>query len=306
MQHNRHSPGGAKSQISMRHGSLFSGMGGFDLAADWMGWENVFHCEIAPFPRRILTYYWPNAISYEDITQTDFSPHRGEIDILTGGFPCQPYSVAGERLGKEDDRHLWPQMLRAIREIGPRWVVGENVRGLVNWSQGLVFDEVHADLEAEGYEVQAFVLPACATNAPHRRDRVWFVGYANPDGLRSEYQLQARGQVSKKHIDRTGTTTDPDSQRLQGGEIFGVPKESETRSEKQPSRFIQSTWKEFPTQPPVCGRDDGFPEKLDGIAFSKWRGESIKGFGNAVVPQVVFQIYQAIADFESLPYTAIF
>ncbi|MCH6574357.1 MAG: DNA cytosine methyltransferase [Bacteroidetes bacterium] len=117
----------------MNHGSLFSGIGGFDLAAQWMGWENKFHCEINPFCRKILKYYWPRARTYEDIKQTNFSIWRGSIDILTGGFPCQPYSQAGKRLGKKDDRHLWPEMLRAIREIKPTWVVGENVYGLLNW-----------------------------------------------------------------------------------------------------------------------------------------------------------------------------
>ena len=146
----------------MNHGSLFSGIGGFDLAAEWMGWHNEFHCEWMPFPRKVLHHYWPNSKSYEDITKTDFSIHRGTIDILTGGFPCQPYSSAGKRLGKEDERHLWPDMLRAISEIKPTYVVGENVRGLTNWSGGLVFEEVCVDLESQGYEVQPILLPACA------------------------------------------------------------------------------------------------------------------------------------------------
>ena len=159
----------------MRHGSLFSGIGGFDLAAEWMGWENVFHCEWMPFPRQVLHHHFPNSISYEDITKTDFTIHRGTIDILTGGFPCQPYSSAGKRLGKEDERHLWPHMLRAIQEIKPTYVLGENVRGLTNWNGGVVFEEVCADLENCGYEVQPILLPACAVGAPHRRDRIWFV-----------------------------------------------------------------------------------------------------------------------------------
>lgn len=162
----------------MKHISLFSGQGGFDLAAEWMGWENIAHCEWNPFGQRILKYYWPNAKSYSDITTTSFLSHRGQCDILTGGFPCQPYSTAGKRLGKEDERHLWPHMLRAIREIRPRWVVGENVRGLISWNGGLVFDEVQADLEAEGYEVLPFLLPAVSVNAPHRRERIWFVAYS--------------------------------------------------------------------------------------------------------------------------------
>jgi DNA (cytosine-5)-methyltransferase 1 len=168
----------------MKHGSLFSGIGGFDLAAEWMGWENVFHCEWNPFGQKVLHHYWPQAIQYHDITQTDFTIHRGRIDILTGGFPCQPYSMAGKRLGKEDERHLWPEMLRAIREIAPRYVVGENVLGLTNWNGGLVFDEVHTDLESAGYEVQAVVIPAAAVNAPHGRDRVWFVAYAGHNTTR--------------------------------------------------------------------------------------------------------------------------
>jgi len=120
----------------MKHGSLFSGIGGFDLAAEWAGWENVFHCEWNPFGQRVLKHHFPKSISYNDITKTDFTIHKGNIDVLSGGFPCQPYSTAGLRKGKEDERHLWPQMLRAIREIEPSWVVGENVRGLVNWGGG--------------------------------------------------------------------------------------------------------------------------------------------------------------------------
>lgn len=121
----------------MRHGSLFSGIGGFDLAAEWMGWKNVFHCEINPFGQKVLHHYWPNAIQYSDITKTDFSKHEGTIDIISGGFPYQPYSNAGKRKGKEDERHLWPEMLRAIRQIQPRWIVGENVPGLLNWGGGI-------------------------------------------------------------------------------------------------------------------------------------------------------------------------
>jgi DNA (cytosine-5)-methyltransferase 1 len=153
----------------MVHGSFFSGMGGFDLAAEWMGWQNAFHCEINPFCQKILKYYWPKAQSYEDITKSDFSIWRGKIDIITGGFPCQPFSLAGARKGTEDDRHLWPEMLRAIREIQPSWVVGENVYGIVNWNGGMVFEQVCTDLENEGYKVQPVILPAAAKNAPPQK-----------------------------------------------------------------------------------------------------------------------------------------
>jgi DNA-cytosine methyltransferase len=162
----------------IKHGSLFSGIGGFDLAAEWAGWENRFYCELDPFCRKVLSHYWPLAKQYENIKTTDFKRWAGKIDVLSGGFPCQPYSTAGQRKGKNDERHLWPEMLRAVREIKPSWVVGENVRGLLSWNEGVVFDEVQTDLEGEGYQVVPFLLPACGINAPHQRYRVWFVAHA--------------------------------------------------------------------------------------------------------------------------------
>lgn len=124
----------------MTHASLFSGIGGFDLAAEWAGWTNAFNCEIDPFCRKVLKYHFPNAEQYEDIRATDFTVWKDRIDVLTGGFPCQPFSLAGKRRGTEDDRYLWPAMLDVIRTVRPRWVVGENVYGIVNWSEGLVFE----------------------------------------------------------------------------------------------------------------------------------------------------------------------
>lgn len=177
----------------MIHFSTFSGQGGFDLASEWMGWKNYVSCEINPFGRRILEYYWPEAYHHKDIKTLTYATIDSELSsrfgagwrndkiILTGGFPCQPYSTAGKRLGKEDDRHLWPEMLRIIREVQPDWVVGENVRGLTNWNGGVVFDEVWSDLENEGYKVLPFLLPACAVDAPHRRDRIWFIAYSNSE-----------------------------------------------------------------------------------------------------------------------------
>jgi len=303
----------AYKQREMKHGSLFSGIGGFDLAAEWVGWENIFHCEWNKFGQRVLKHYWPNAVSYEDITKTDFSIHRGQIDILTGGFPCQPYSSAGKRLGKEDDRHLWPEMLRAIREIQPSYIVGENVFGLVNWSEGLVFDEVQTDLENEGYEVQPVILPACAVNAPHRRDRIWFVAYSDECAKRSSRQSgetkskrsknndeqSSRGKQTQQYIgcsDVHGVDTYADCQRLErNGE------ERENTKRENPERYVgQSvrTWDGWPTQSPICSGNDGFSSRLDGITFPKWRQESIKAYGNAVVPQVVYQIFKAIESHE--------
>ena len=298
----------------MKHGSLFSGIGGFDLASQWMGWKNVFHCENNPFGKRVLQYYWPNAISYDDIRTTDFTIHRGKIDILTGGFPCQPFSLAGKRKGTEDDRHLWPEMLRAIREIGPSWVVGENVFGITNWSGGLVFEQVQADLEAEGYEVQPFILPACSVNAPHRRDRVWFVAHTkNTDAGRCRrdsgnwepFNKEKREGVwcQFRDIGDSGLVTDTSSEGLERGKDSrdGKNREWEGRSEIKRSRCNKRDiggFYFFPTQPPVRGRDDGFSSGLAGITVSKHRNESIKAYGNAIVPQVALQIFKAIQEYE--------
>jgi DNA (cytosine-5)-methyltransferase 1 len=166
----------------MKHGSLFSGIGGFDLAAHWMGWENAFHCEWMEFPRKVLDYYFPEADSHVDICKTDFKLYEGNVDIITGGFPCQPFSMAGKRKGSEDERYLWHEMLRAIQEVKPKYVIAENVLGLTNIEDGLVFEEVWSDLEVAGYEVQPFVLPAASKGAPHQRDRIWIIAYRS--GLR--------------------------------------------------------------------------------------------------------------------------
>lgn len=189
----------------MRHASLFSGIGGPEVAAAMMGWENAFHCEINPFGRAVLDYWFPKSKSYEDITKTDFREWRGKIDILSGGFPCQPFSYAGNRGGQKDARYLWPEMLRAIDEIRPSWVVGENVAGITTMVEGGVLadlgseetlfpqgagvhryelqqtftiERICRDLEHIGYSVQPMLIPAAAVGAPHRRDRVFIIAYA--------------------------------------------------------------------------------------------------------------------------------
>jgi DNA (cytosine-5)-methyltransferase 1 len=284
----------------MTHGSLFSGIGGFDLAAQWMGWENIFHCEINPFGQKILKHYWPDSISYNDIMDTDFSVHRGTISILSGGFPCQPYSSAGKRLGKADERHLWPYMLRAIQQIQPRWIVGENVHGIVSWNGGLVFNEVQSDLEAEGYEVQPILLPAASVNAPHQRNRVWFVAYAK--GKRTRKFTSESSRRQDRRSDNNGETwnaADTDTQRRQEHNISGIT-EKQIILNRTPDAAIPN-WETFPTQSPICSRNDGVSTGLDNITFSKWRNESIKAYGNAVVPQVVLQIFKTIQQYENLP-----
>jgi DNA (cytosine-5)-methyltransferase 1 len=303
----------------MTHATLFSGIGGPELAASIMGWTNVFHCEINPFGRVVLDYHWPESVTYEDITTTDFRPWRGSVSVLTGGFPCQPFSAAGKRLGTADSRHLWPQMHRAIREIKPRWVVGENVFGLLDWSDGLVLDQIIADLGTEGYQTQAFVLPASGVNAPHRRYRLFVVGF-NPEAqvATNTGLLQWNGQWAENinpgsrgqsfgFIDGNGGKGDaahPNSTGLQGSEFDGAPYSKVKNEREQSPRSITQlhqigNWTDFPTQSALCGRNDGLPRQLDGITLSKWRTESLKAYGNAIVPQVILQIYKAIQAYEN-------
>ena len=289
----------------MRHGSLFSGIGGFDLASEWMGWENVFHCEWMEFPRKVLEYHFPNTDSLTDICKTDFKKYANKIDILTGGFPCQPFSMAGKRKGTDDERYLWGEMLRAIQEIKPKFVIAENVFGITNIDGGLVFEQVCLDLEAEGYEVQPFIIPACAKNAPHRRDRVWFVAYSDCNGFNecngnneinaSERGVNAQCDIESIHIKQPITKhTNLQRQKRRMHEVKSKTTIRKQFSERN-ARSVESTnWNNFPTQSPICGGDDGLPTELDGITFSKWRAESIKGYGNAIVPQVALELFKII------------
>ena len=287
----------------MTHGSLFSGIGGFDLAAEWTGWENLFNCEWEEFPRKVLKHHFPNAKQYEDIKDFDATDYNGRIDILSGGFPCQPFSVAGKRKGSEDERHLWPEMLRVIGECEPRWVVGENVRGLVSWSDGLVLETCYSDLENLGYSVQSFIIPACAAgNAPHRRDRVWII--ANRERIRLEHteksgSVEERERKTRLNVAESietngerGNAPDTDSTGTRQDNRQGESGQLDQKSER-------NDWEDFPTVPPICGGDDGLPKELDGITFPKWRRESIKAYGNAIVPQVAYRIFQCINDYEN-------
>lgn len=286
----------------MRCGHLFNGIGGFALAASWMGWENVFHCEIDGYCNKVMKRHFPNSIEHEDIKQQDFSSYRGAIDLLTGGFPCQPYSTAGKRLGKADERHLWPEMLRAIQEIRPRWLVGENVRGLTNWNGGVVFDEVQADLETEGYEVLPFLLPAAGVQAPHGRQRIWFVahsvshdargcGYEQigcaSDGLQSPEEERQWIRTIPKRVGEKRVATHP--------EFRGLPERYDESDGRRPQSVIERShgirgWENFPIVPGVCGGNDGIPNRVDRIA----------ALGNAIVPQVVLQIFRAIESYEKV------
>lgn len=331
------------SKLILSHGSLFSGIGGFDLAAELMGWKNVFHCEIDEFCNKLLDFYWPKARSIKNIVGYEWEKWKGKVDILTGGFPCQPYSFAGRRLGKADPRHLWPEMLKAIRAIRPGWVVGENVRGIINWGKGLVFDEVQSGLEAEGYRVFPVLLPAAGVGAPHKRERIWFIASlffegkgrnirwsaANPDnGEQPQQQKHCAGagqipQPARKNAWACTGAGDswPDFtkriRRLVADSTVLYAPAADTSSIKRCKRRMhqegckttkqhagelyawsaRDPWRLFPTESPLCSGDDGLSAVLDDITFSKWRRESIKAGGNAIVPQVALQIFKAIRQY---------
>jgi DNA (cytosine-5)-methyltransferase 1 len=437
-------------------GGFFDGIGGFDVAADWMDWHTAFHCELDDFCAQILKYHWPHAKNYRDITTADLAFWRGKIDVLTGGFPCQPFSHAGNRKGTNDNRYLWPQMCQGIDTIRPTFVVGENVTGIVTMEDTsgvskdvffrvdsrniarleeidsyeaiytrqseMLLHNIVQDLEKIGYAVQTFVVPASATQAPHRRDRTWIVAYSNSSGLQKKgtqqqtarikqygklygYATNPNGDVTghtglgqtgseagtyQEEKDQwewlwsvvggTGTQTDVanaqhhgqpttqnrgsygkigqggkegkevaqqptgiyepgelgsvsgnvahtksrgngglrDTQKETGPQESDKPFGSEHRvSDKKgnatnstglrrgqnygwgkPRQFNQEGtgeyWQHFPTQSLICSGNDGFQPPLDGITFSKWRNQSIKAYGNAVVPQVVLEFYKAI------------
>ena len=342
--------------MKLVHGSLFSGIGGFDLASQWRGWTNAFNCEINPFCRQVLQYHFKDSISYEDIRQTDFTEWRGKIDVLTGGFPCQPFSVAGLRKGKDDDRYLWPEMLRVIREINPTWIVGENVAGITSMvqpgkiaemggqstifgkntrricRQEYVIETICKDLEKEGYSVQTFIIPACSVGAPHRRDRVWFVSrreekmglsYPDTDGDKcntpekskrvNEQGRNISQQVKRREEAKFNNRLSDFQQPDRYSDFINLERDSESgkvekerwkdtnKGHEKPSSYNGDFWNGFPAFSPVCSRNDGLPFNVDSltVSFNKWREESLKAYGNAIVPQVAYEIFKAIEkDYE--------
>lgn len=248
--------------MTMTHASLFSGIGGFDLAAEWAGFENLFNCEIGPWCRDRLANYWPKAKQYNDITTTDFTFWKGRIFILTGGFPCQPFSTSGQRNGTCDPRYLWPEMYRAIREIEPDWIIAENVPGLINWSQGMVFQRVCTDLEIAGYEVWTFDIPACCIGGYHKRRRIWFVA----------------------HTHRLGLFKAPIYNRTTAKKPFQTVR-------KMPA-FKTIIANDFRSESNKYGVIDGIPEGLD--------EHSLRAYGNAIVPQIAYQFFETIKEYEQL------
>tara|TARA_R110002111_G_scaffold41099_1_gene76444 strand:+ start:200 stop:982 length:783 start_codon:yes stop_codon:yes gene_type:complete len=246
----------------MRVLDLFSGIGGFSLGLEWAGMSTVAFCELDPYCVKVLNKHWPDTPIHNDVKELDGHQYRGSVELVCGGFPCQPFSDAGPKNGTSDDRHLWPEMFRIIKECRPRWVIGENVSGFIN----MALDDVCLNLESEGYEVRTFVLPACSVDARHRRDRVFIVGYTREWG-----ELQ--------------NVPNPNNQGLQGRAI-PCNTESEGPTAEQliagySERLSGGNW---PSESGILRISHGVPNRVD----------RVKAVGNAVVPQLIKTIGELV------------
>jgi DNA (cytosine-5)-methyltransferase 1 len=276
---------------------LFSGIGGFSLGLERTGgFETIAFCEIEPFCQKILKKHWPNVPIYDDVRALD--GRTITADVICGGYPCQPFSVAGQRAGEADDRHLWPEMYRLIKSIRPRWVIAENVAGHV--SMGL--DAVLYDLEAANYRWWTFIIPACAVDAKHRRDRVWIVGDSQcmrelqPQGGEQDKRGRA-GNTSEDVADAESEQTDRQRQRVlqpvtpqhcedvsySNGTQRERGRVSTGIHQKYPDTSEYCRWE---TEPAVGRVANGIPSRMD----------RLKSLGNAVVPQIPEIIGRAILE----------
>ena len=327
----------------MRHVSLFSGIGGIDLAAEWAGFTTVLFVEIDPYCQAVLRKHWPgvpvigdirdvNEATVADATGTRWATRasegqlgrRGEnssngtatfpsIDLLTGGFPCQPFSVAGKRGGSNDDRFLWPEMLRVIALLRPRWVLAENVAGIIN----MALDDVLSDLEGQGYETGTVVLPACAVNAPHRRDRVFIVAHTargEDDGRergivaaaeRCGQGIDASAFAGREDVADTGESSNGRGSRPRWRNGEHQEAQNASGRGRRPQDGIGSP------ESRLGGETDEFPGRLDGCWDGDWEGDTprvaqgvpnrvnrLRCLGNAVVPAQAYPILQAVVAIE--------
>ena len=258
----------------MKVGSLFSGIGGFDLGLEWAGMEVVWQVENDPFCLKVLHKHWPEVPKYGDIKELN-AENLAEVDVIVGGFPCQSFSTAGKRRGKGDDRYLWPEMFRIIQELRPTWVIGENVTGIIR----LALDTVLSDLEGENYSTRTFNIPACSLDAPHRRERVWIVG--NSEGDRNQKQRSTHTRKNTAWEERAKFFDEPSGENVADSTISRTMWGKRTQADAsgqdgggRGSRDVQ--W--WQAEPAVGRVADGVPNRMD----------RIKGLGNAVVPQIPY------------------
>jgi DNA (cytosine-5)-methyltransferase 1 len=301
--------------------SLFSGIGGLDLAAEWAGMEVVAFCEIEDYPVRVLKRRWSDVPVFGDVSALTGNTLRERgirpegIDCIVGGFPCQPFSVAGKRKGKDDERFLWGEFSRLIEEIGPSWVVAENVPGLI----GIALDDVLADLEGKGYGCLPFVYPASAVGAPHRRERVFIVAHNSKQGLQG-------GEASRNNVTNRPEPLDELAPRCCAGNLWPTPDCSDRRSAKSKQQGLSNAvgvslnpdWVEilmgfdigwtdiycdepvqWPGWPAMMRIDQHYYEPPRTTKGGKNRAKRLKALGNAVVPQQAYPIFRAIMEVEA-------
>lgn len=269
----------------MIHIGLFEGIGGFSLAAKWMGWRTLATCEIADFPRKVLQYYWPEAYHHTDIHTLSYETINTELSkrfgshwrsdgiILTGGFPCQDASIAKQhgngQQGLDGNRTgLWRQMVRAIEECKPKYVVAENVENILRTNNGRDFATILGELVRMGFNCEWRVCRASEVGGCHHRSRVYLVAYSNSIGI------------------------------VEGKSFFPYVVEEVSQRRRSIDGTTSSVGISWTAEPPVSFVDDGLSKRLHGITFSKWRTESIKATGNSIVPQVALQIFKAIEQYE--------
>ena len=283
---------------------LFSGIGGFSLAADKFGIQTIAFVEKEPFCQKVLKKHWDDVPIIDDIRKVKGEDYDSAT-IVSGGFPCQPFSVAGKRKGTDDDRYLWDETIRVVAECKPRWFIGENVDGLVNIQDGMVLRQVQDDLEKEGFQVQCLVIPASGVGAWHQRKRVWIIAYSEHNGLyrpKGDATIKSSNQSEEwvsigddKNVSNTiGELSDGCSsttrvsttelERLDSNEVKNWNKVwSET---KRCSEQTKSWWQ---TQSELCGVPNGVSFELD-----KGRVNRLKALGNSIVPQIAEQLFKSI------------
>lgn len=316
----------------MRVLDLFSGIGGFSLGLERAGMETVAFVEIDPYCQKVLKKHWPDVPIYSDIKTFGKDVFNETVDLVCGGFPCQPFSVAGRRKGTDDNRYLWPEMLRVIRDFKPTWVVAENVRGILSIDGGMVFEQVCLDLENEGYQVQPFVIPACSVNAPHRRDRVWIIAnrqYLGREkgawkGIQPQEQITKGQDAGNINTERDVVNTNNSGSRIklrndrngqEKGEEwqrFAQLKFSKTNQDVadptgkglEGQMWEKQSWVGGRPSPQDRGKFDAWNENWYEVATRFCgifngvpnRVERLKCLGNAVVPQIVELIGRMIME----------
>lgn len=273
---------------------LFSGIGGFSLGLESTGFfETVAFCEKDDFCKKVLQKHWGDIKIYDDIRSVD---DEIQADVVTGGFPCQSFSQAGLQKGRADDRFLWNEMFDVIKKVKPRWVIGENVQGIINIEQGMVLKQVQDDLESESFEVQCFLIPASGIGAWHQRKRVWILAHSKHNGPhRQERNETIKGSDKQKDrlfIGDDKDVSDTGSKRYKGYDFKQIKHDQKFRQSAGNNDEKRETWWE--TESRICGVPDGVSYGVD-----RDRAKRIKALGNSIVPQIARQLGLAIMEAEN-------